>query len=147
MPDDAILLYDLDFSYVLSKKSWGGKITFSFTIWQVYWLEARKCLNWKIVTLNILSLYWNQSWNNHDFQLKKPLKKARFWKVLECHFECGVELSIVWDISELSIQYTAEIIEEKEPLFPQNSLDCTFFQGEPHYDKQLSPLFLRIRIL
>ena len=32
-------------------------------------------------------------------------------------------LAFIWDISKLSIQYTAKILDKKEVLFPQDNLD------------------------
>ena len=39
-----------------------------------------------------------------------------------CYFknlECEIGIAFIWDLSELSIRYTSEIIEEKEVLLPQ----------------------------
>ena len=43
--------------------------------------------------------------------------------IYKYHLEYGIELAFTWDISDHSIRFTGEIIDEKEVLTPQDFLD------------------------
>ena len=42
------------------------------------------------------------------------------FEFFEYHLECRIEIAIIWDISELSIQFTGKIIAKKEVSVSQD---------------------------
>ena len=48
------------------------------------------------------------------------------FEFFEYHLECRIEIAIIWDISELSIQFIGEIISKKEVLVYLDFRDGTY---------------------
>ena len=50
------------------------------------------------------------------------------FEFFEYHLECRIEIAIIWDFSELLIQFIGKIIAKKEILVSQDFRDGTFFR-------------------
>ena len=93
-------IYDLSFCSVLRSTV---RISIEKTVIRLFEFSQNFC--------DVISDYITTYWKSHS------IKKGRFFYIFRISLKCGIGNAFAWDIPELWIRYSSEIIKEKKKWF------------------------------